>query len=94
MHVFPIVLIFGFTWATVTALRVGGAFFLGAYRGVTRRLEPAAITSMILGRPPSRTLGSQLLRPRSSGPSGRCSGWSRTLCATRFRSFSRSRQMP
>lgn len=49
MYVLPIVLVFGFTWATVTALRVGVAFLLGAYRGVTKRLEPAAITSLIFG---------------------------------------------
>jgi hypothetical protein len=51
MHVLPIALIFGFAWATVTTLRVGGAFLLGACRGVTQQLEPAAITSLIVGPP-------------------------------------------
>ena len=46
-----LVLIFGFTWATLTALRVVAAFLLGAYRGVTKRFEPAAITSLIFGPP-------------------------------------------
>ncbi|MGB9369902.1 MAG: hypothetical protein WCE79_28235 [Xanthobacteraceae bacterium] len=49
--VLPIVLIFGFVWAAVTALRVGGAFLLGAYRGVTKRVEPAALTALIFGPP-------------------------------------------
>ena len=47
----PVVLTLGFTWATVTALRVAGAFALGAYRGVTKRREPTAITSLIFGPP-------------------------------------------
>jgi hypothetical protein len=52
MHLsLPIALTFGFTWAAVTALRVVAAFLLGAYRGVTKRLEPAAITALIFGPP-------------------------------------------
>lgn len=45
------VLVFGFSWAAVTVLRVIGAAVLGAYRGVTRRFEPEAITSLIFGPP-------------------------------------------
>ncbi|MGB9367036.1 MAG: hypothetical protein WCE79_13600 [Xanthobacteraceae bacterium] len=46
-----IALMFGFVWAAVTALRVVASFLLGAYRGVTKRLEPAAITALIFGPP-------------------------------------------
>jgi hypothetical protein len=53
MHASPVatVLIFGSSWAAVTALRVVGAAALGAYRGATKRLEPEAITSLIFGLP-------------------------------------------
>ena len=48
--VLPVVLIFGFSWAAVTVLRVA-ASLLGAYRGATRRLEPEAVTSLVFGPP-------------------------------------------